>query len=31
LTRKDKYKALACNDDTVVSKPNIDKKKAMGC
>jgi hypothetical protein len=31
FTRKVKYKALAGNDGTVVSRPNIDKKKIMGC
>jgi hypothetical protein len=31
FTREVKYKALAGNDGTVVSRPNINKKKIMGC
>jgi hypothetical protein len=31
FTEKVKYKALAGNDGTVVSRPNIDEKKIMGC
>lgn len=31
LTRKDKYRALAGNDGVVASKPQVVKRKIMGC